>query len=194
MFFRFKLSKAFSKSSTEVKKICRDQIVVQIPHQQLQSIIEDSFSSWTTRKLLSLTHPTMKDARKREWSISHAPTWISAITKHLRIVAVVQKVLDVCQLMVNGYKVFMRYVGAHFDSVNMKSGVCNYMQMESNRFDAHEMNYGHLIANTTQLFTDNQRRCRNPMPTADTTPVYRLVPLRWIAPKTLVASPTCSLK
>lgn len=68
-------------------------------------------------------------------------TWISTITKHLGIVAVVQKILDVCQLMVNGYKIFMRYVGAHFDSAKHESGKkyllnCNYMQIKFNRPDA----------------------------------------------------------
>lgn len=63
-----------------------------------------------------LSHSEVENESK---AIDH--TWISAITKYLRIVAVVQKILDVSQLMVNGYKIFVRYVCAHFDSVNMKA-------------------------------------------------------------------------
>lgn len=50
-------------------------------------------------------------------------TWISSVAKNLRIVSVIQKILNVRQLMVNGYKIFMRYVGANFDSVNMKTAI-----------------------------------------------------------------------
>jgi hypothetical protein len=43
-------------------------------------------------------------------------TWICTITKNFWIVAVVQEVLYVRQLMVNCYKIFMRNVSAHFNA------------------------------------------------------------------------------
>jgi hypothetical protein len=63
-------------------------------------------------------------------------TWISAITKHLGIVAVLQKVLDVRQLMVNGYKIFMRNVRAHFNSANTKKWImkCPNRNYKENKF------------------------------------------------------------
>jgi hypothetical protein len=44
-------------------------------------------------------------------------TWISAIAKHLWIIFVVHKILDVSQFMMNCYEVFMSHVSAHFDSI-----------------------------------------------------------------------------
>jgi hypothetical protein len=43
--------------------------------------------------------------------------------------------------MVNGYKVFVRYVGAHFDSEKHGELVtrCNYMQIESTPLMVHRL-------------------------------------------------------
>lgn len=74
-----------------------------------------------SRNILRKVFSSFQHAGMKNESEANERTWISAITKHLWIIAVVQKVLDVSQLMVNGYKIFMRYVGAHFDSANMKT-------------------------------------------------------------------------
>lgn len=100
------------------------------------------------------------------------------------------------ELVVRRYKIFMRYVGAHFNSAEEMGGTWDKSESDKNAnlVQTHLNNLwaSHANRDINNEHTDSRCRCRSPTRTADIGRVDRRALPESIAPKTGAAVLTCS--